>query len=159
MNWTLAQLNPAMRKQVEAKLRAGATVRTHVLLADNTSNSHRQTVVAAVATTKKRKRPQISAVQRLLIAIELDGLPVPEREVRCSPDKRFRLDLAWKDRKIGVEVDGGVFIGGRHTRGVGYTRDCVKRNLATENGWRIFNFTTSQAVSGYAINLLKRVLG
>ena len=46
------------------------------------------------------------------------GLVIPDREHKFMDGRRFRFDFAWADKMLGVEIEGGVFSGGRHTRGV-----------------------------------------
>lgn len=65
-----------------------------------------------------------------------------EREYRFIKDRRFRFDIAIPDHKIAIEFEGGVFTGGRHTRGTGYVRDAKKYNLATMHGWKLLRYTT-----------------
>lgn len=43
---------------------------------------------------------------------------------------------------VAVELEGGVWSGGRHTRGRGFIEDCDKYNAATGLGWAIFRFTS-----------------
>jgi len=70
-------------------------------------------------------------------------LPEPIREYRFHDKRRFRFDFAWPgDGKIAVELEGGTFAGGRHNRGIGFETDCIKYNLATADGWKVFRFTT-----------------
>lgn len=71
-------------------------------------------------------------------------LPQPLREYRFSPKRRFRFDLAWPKNKLAVEIDGGVWSGGRHTRGAGFERDAEKLNLAISLGWKVLRFTPQQ---------------
>lgn len=78
-------------------------------------------------------------------------LPEPVREHRFHGERRFRFDFCWPDRKIAVEIDGGTWTGGRHSRGAGYERDCEKLNLAALAGWRVFRFTGGMVRSGAAI--------
>lgn len=92
--------------------------------------------------------------------MQLRALKIPfETEYRFAPERRFRADVAFPDRRILAEVDGGVFATSRHTTGTGFTNDCVKMNLAAEQGWRCFRFTTAMVRSGAAITQLRRVLG
>lgn len=42
---------------------------------------------------------------------------------------------------MAVEIDGGVWTGGRHVRGAGFVRDCDKLNEAAALGWRVLRFT------------------
>jgi very-short-patch-repair endonuclease len=65
-------------------------------------------------------------------------------EYRFHPTRRWRFDAAFPEKKIGIEIDGGVFIGGRHTRGVGFRKDCEKINAAGLLGWRVFRFLPDQ---------------
>ena len=67
--------------------------------------------------------------------------PQPVQEFRFSPPRRFRFDFAWPGERVAVEMEGGVWAGGRHVRGGGYAADCEKYNLATAQGWRVFRFT------------------
>jgi very-short-patch-repair endonuclease len=53
----------------------------------------------------------------------------------------WRFDYAFPKLKVAVEVEGGVFSGGRHSRGAGYTEDLKKYNTATSLGWFVFRFT------------------
>jgi len=38
---------------------------------------------------------------------------------------------------LAVEVDGGTWTGGRHTRGAGFEADCEKLNAAVIAGFRV----------------------
>jgi very-short-patch-repair endonuclease len=84
-------------------------------------------------------------------------LPEPVREYRFHPKRRWRLDFAWPDRMLGVEIEGGVWTGGRHSTGVGFTLDCEKYAEAMCIGWRILRVTGSQVKDGQAIDWLMRV--
>ena len=85
------------------------------------------------------------------------GAPAPVREYQFTPERKFRFDYAWPEQRVAVEVDGGVWHGGRHTRGAGIVRDLTKMNLATLKGWRVLRFTPDQLLNeaGQVIELLK----
>ena len=53
----------------------------------------------------------------------------------------WRFDWAWPEHKIAVEVEGGVFVAGGHTRGAYYTDNCRKYNAAACRNWLVFRFT------------------
>lgn len=53
----------------------------------------------------------------------------------------WRFDFAHPISRVAVELDGGAFTQGRHTRGKGFEQDCEKLNTAAEQGWRVFRFT------------------
>ena len=63
------------------------------------------------------------------------------REYKFHPTRKWRLDFADQQSKTGLEIDGGEFSGGSHSRGVGMANDYEKRNSATEMGWAIFQIT------------------
>ena len=69
--------------------------------------------------------------------------PAPVTQHRFAPPRRFRFDFAWLEAKVAVEIDGGVWVAGRHTRGSGVQADYVKLNLATAGGWRVLRFTSN----------------
>lgn len=65
----------------------------------------------------------------------------PEREYVFAAPRRWRFDFAWVEDKVAVEIDGGAFVAGRHTRGAGFERDHEKLNEATVRGWKVLRFT------------------
>lgn len=72
---------------------------------------------------------------------QLSGPPL-ESEVRFHPTRRWRLDFAHLETKIGIEMEGGTWTQGRHTQGKGYANDCEKYNAAQLLGWRVFRLTS-----------------
>ncbi len=64
----------------------------------------------------------------------------PVRELRFHPSRRWRFDFAFPDKKIAVEVEGGIWARGRHTRGGGYAGDVEKYNEAVKLGWRVLRY-------------------
>ena len=66
--------------------------------------------------------------------------PMPKPEYRFHPTRRWRFDFAWPELKIAIELEGGVYSRGRHTRGKGYEQDCEKYNQAVLHGWRVLRF-------------------
>lgn len=72
------------------------------------------------------------------LACKAVGLAVPESEVRFHPARKWRFDFAWPGPLVALEVEGGVWTGGRHTRGSGFVKDIEKYNAAAAMGWRVF---------------------
>ena len=58
--------------------------------------------------------------------------------------RKFRFDVAFVEQKLAIELDGGIYAQGRHSRGVGYEKDCEKFNLAVELGWAVLHYTGNQ---------------
>jgi hypothetical protein len=88
-------------------------------------------------------------------------IPEPIREYRFSKERRFRFDFAWPDSRfrVAVELQGGVWTAGRHSRGTGFIADCDKRNLAQIEGWTVLTFTGEHLKDGTAIELTRKALG
>lgn len=76
-----------------------------------------------------------------------------------TPERKWRFDLAWPERRLAVEVDGGIWTGGRHTSGKGYTNDCEKVNTATVEGWRVLRVVPAQIKSGQAVEWIRACMG
>lgn len=72
--------------------------------------------------------------------------PALEREYPCCPGRRFRLDFAHPPTRVGIELHGGVWTGGRHTSGAGFSRDCEKRCLLAAQGWLLFELTADMVL-------------
>lgn len=94
----------------------------------------------------------------LAVQIEQAGLPKPETEFKFHPTRKWRADFAYPERKVLIEVEGGVYARGRHTRGRGYNSDCEKYNAAVEMGYSVFRYTSSMVNDGSAIEQIVRVL-
>ncbi len=60
----------------------------------------------------------------------------------AAPERQWRFDFAWPDALVAVEIDGGIFVGGGHSRGMQFTGDCEKLNAAVMRGWSVLRFTT-----------------
>jgi len=80
-------------------------------------------------------------------------------EHRFHPTRRWRFDAAFPDRRVAVELDGGAWTGGRHTRGKGFTGDCEKINAAQLLGWRVYRFVPAQLYGGEFMATLGEALG
>ena len=85
------------------------------------------------------------------------GYP-PTREALALPGRRFRWDYSWPEVKLALDVQGGVYVGGHHSRGKGYEDDNVKANWAVLMGWRVLRATPGQIANGEALRWVLRAL-
>jgi len=124
--------------------------------------------------------------ETLILLVQDEGLPMPERNWRFHSTRKWQLDLAWVSEKFAIEVEGGTWGrpvychvcgarvmsftgggrpypvtsgGGRHVRGKGYERDCRKYNEANLAGWRLVRVTKGMIENGEALEFIKRGLG
>lgn len=77
------------------------------------------------------------------------------REHQFLETRKFRFDFALLRFRIGIEVEGGTWVSGRHTRGAGYAKDCEKSNLAQLDGWMVLRFVPDQIKSGMALQMIQ----
>jgi len=86
------------------------------------------------------------------------GLPKPELEYRFCPTRRWKFDYAYVKEKVAIEVQGGIWTRGRHSRPFGQIGDMEKLNRAQIMGWIVLQFTPSQIRSGYFSIMLREAL-
>lgn len=75
-------------------------------------------------------------------------------EYRFSNERKWRFDFAHPDSKTAIEIEGGHWSGGRHTRGSGFCKDCEKYNAAALDGWTVFRLT-GQMITANGLNSIK----
>ena len=80
-------------------------------------------------------------------------------EYSFHPTRKWMFDYAWPELKIALEIEGGIWKGGRHVRGKGYENDCEKYSEAAVLGWRIIRCTPAQCKNGMMYDLLDRAMG
>ena len=98
----------------------------------------------------------MSDLEHMFITLwRIIGGPALEAEYRFHPQRRFRFDFAYPAAMVAIELEGGQYTGGRHTRPMGYAADCEKYNLAAAMGWRVFRFTRSMLEENPADHLMQ----
>lgn len=80
------------------------------------------------------------------------------KEFKFHPSRRWRFDYAIPEHKIAVEVEGGVWTNGRHTRPQGFLGDIEKYNTATLMGWRVFRTTPTELVRTATLKMIKQAI-
>jgi len=93
--------------------------------------------------TKKPKK-ESKLEKSLFQQFALFGIRTPIRQYQFHYERGWLFDFAWPSIKVAVEVQGGIFSGGAHTRGKGYEEDNDKANEAVRMGWRLFRFGPNQ---------------
>jgi very-short-patch-repair endonuclease len=114
-------------------------------------------------TTRQREKPAKNAKKQaekdlFTIICKTDiGVEVV-KEYRFCPARRWRFDYAILEHKIAVEVEGGAWTHGRHTRPLGFINDMEKYNTGTLLGWRIFRVTPDELHRTKTIDLIKNAI-
>jgi hypothetical protein len=110
----------------------------------------------AAPKAKRRARPPAVTVKAFPALCVAHGLPEPVSEFLFAPPRKWRFDWAWVKELVALEVEGGVWVKGRHTRGVGFLGDVNKYNEAALLGWTVLRCVPGDVKSGYAVQLVKR---
>lgn len=91
---------------------------------------------------------------------EISGLPEPVREYRFHDRRKWRIDYYFETngKRVALEVEGGVWTRGRHTRGVGFLGDMEKYNAISAAGIILLRTTPDKLMTDQTIQLLKSAL-
>lgn len=92
-----------------------------------------------------------------LIELELKTEIWPE--FYFTTDRKWRFDYCMPECKIAIEVEGGAWTRGRHTRPQGFIADMEKYNRAVADGWKLIRVTPQQLLSRETIFLIKKAIG
>lgn len=85
-------------------------------------------------------------------------LTIPAREFKFDTDRDWRFDYCWPAERIALEVEGGVYTGGRHTRPVGFINDIAKYNAAALAGFRVLRVLPDSLSTRRTEEMLRRCL-
>lgn len=106
-----------------------------------------------------RQRPASGMKQAVFSTLCAEaGIPSPVAEYRFHDVRKWRIDWAWPTQKVGLEVDGGIWSGGRHTRGAGWLKDTEKLNTLAVMGWRMLRCTPSDLLHPDTIDMIAQAV-
>ena len=96
--------------------------------------------------TVDRKKQLISKKEHVKKLAEIIQERHPDEKVvleyKFKHKRRWKMDIALPDKFICIEIHGGIFANGRHTRGMGFRRDREKMNSAQLLGHTVLEFDT-----------------
>lgn len=99
-----------------------------------------------------------------LLAFQLKAVPEKplfERQFRITPARKFMADFYFSNVKgmpLVVEVDGGIWTGGRHVTGRGVESDCEKSSLIAAMPARLMRVTPNLVRNGKALKWILEAL-
>lgn len=76
------------------------------------------------------------------------------KELRFHPERMWRFDYAIPSLRIAIEIDGGIWVQGRHNRASGYIGDMEKFNAAASLGWVVLKFTPQEQYTRKAFDAI-----
>lgn len=104
------------------------------------------TTAAASRSLPKRLSP---GEECLALHLRTHGIAF-DREVCLIAGRKWRCDFVVGD--LAIEIHGGTWSRGAHSRGSGQNRDFAKQNAAVLAGYRPLAYSTEMVLSGTAIN-------
>ena len=95
----------------------------------------------------------------VLAYFQSEKLPPPILEYRFNlPNSQHRFDFAWPANRIALEVEGGIWIAGGHSRGSGVVKDMQKYNLAAQRHWLILRVQPKELCMRETVLMIKRTM-
>mgnify|MGYP000920256544 CR=1 FL=1 len=79
------------------------------------------------------------------------------REYRFHHLRKWRFDYYHEPTKTGIELEGGLYSGGRHTRAAGYQGDIEKYNDAAMRGITVLRLGTGQVDHQHVAEIIEYV--
>lgn len=108
--------------------------------------------VPARKPKKPKRLPRINVGEEsFLFQVKLLQLPEPARNFRFHPVRKWEIDFAWPELRMGIEIQGGVWSGGKHGRGSGIVKDMEKHNALLDLRWRVWMYTPGEVTRGEAL--------
>ena len=125
-----------------------------------------------IATPKKKRTSKVQPKLSPVLFVEMckrHGLPRPEPEVVFCHGRKWAFDWLFRlpmpgamdgiyEVHVAVEIQGGLFSGGRHTRGAALLAEYEKLNTAQIMGYKVLLFTPQQVKSGEAFPIIHKAL-
>ncbi len=91
------------------------------------------------------------------VAWKAFGIHQPTPEFRFC-ERKWRLDYAWVDRKLALEIEGGIWAQGRHNRPASMIKEMAKYNRLAVLGWRLIRCTPQDVKDGSIFATIKEAL-
>jgi very-short-patch-repair endonuclease len=100
------------------------------------------------------QKPPSRQERRFLLYWQSLGGPELEREFRFHQTRKWRADFAHIESRTLIEIEGGIYIQGRHNRPQGFAADAEKYLEAALDGWRVLRLTELQITA----SIVERVI-
>ena len=100
----------------------------------------------------------LSAADRFVMLCEQHHVLTPVREWRVCSTRRWAWDFAWPEHKVALEVNGGIWIRGKHSRGKGQVNDFEKWSMGALLGWRVLHTTPDRLETSKTLALVRACL-
>ncbi len=79
----------------------------------------------------------------------------PIKEYKFHNTRKWRIDYAWPEQKLAIEIEGGIWSNGRHTRSKGFINDIEKYNEIVLYGFSLLRIPSGKTIQ-YGIDIIIR---
>ena len=101
------------------------------------------------------QKPPSRLERRFLLYWQSLGGPELKREFRFHAERKWRADIAHVESRTLLEIEGGLYIQGRHNHPQGFAADAEKYLEAALAGWRVLRLTEPQITAP----MIERIIG
>lgn len=116
----------------------------------------RQTPTKAKKT--RQTKPQTPKTDFFTLLCKSDLKMECVKEYKFHETRKWRFDYAIPAHKIAIEVEGGVWTGGRHISPKGFLGDMEKYNTATIMGWRVLRTIPDELCTNATLNMIRETI-
>jgi very-short-patch-repair endonuclease len=114
--------------------------------------------------TRRRKvfrdcKPPSRLVGRFELLWRVLAGPELVKEFRFHPVRKWRADFAHLPSRTLIEIEGGIYVNGRHNRAGGFAADLKKYLEAALAGWRVVRLGPNELTADYVGRLVSMVSG
>jgi very-short-patch-repair endonuclease len=102
-------------------------------------------------------KPPSRLEKRFEMLWQAQGGPELEKEFRFHPIRLWRADFAHLESRTLIEIEGGIYINGRHNRPAGFAADLEKYLEASLAGWRVIRLGQNELTAAHIDRLVSLV--
>jgi very-short-patch-repair endonuclease len=127
--------------EFQEKLKSGE------IFADQKKRLHWKEIPVSTSKPKIKKAKKMDKID-LFVKLCKEHLNIEViPEYQFDKKRRWRADYAVIQYNILLEVEGGIYTQGRHTRGTGYKNDMEKYTAASLQGWTLIRVQPSELLT------------
>ncbi len=112
-----------------------------------------------VRTVFRGAKPPSRLETRFELLWRAQNGPELEKEFRFHPVRKWRADFAHLESRTLIEIEGGIYVNGRHNRGAGFAADLEKYLEASLAGWRVVRLGPNELTTAHIERLVSLVRG
>ena len=108
-------------------------------------------------TVSRGAKPSSRLEARFEMLWRAQGGPELQKEFRFDPIRKWRADFAHMESRTLIEIEGGIYVNGRHNRGAGFAADLEKYLEASLAGWRVVRLGPNELTTAHIERLVSLV--